>query len=183
MLLSHSACLLPPWLCLNVCSLCGDLHCCPVDRFSSTIFLDSRDGSLVVNICCCCCCLVTKSCTTLCNCVDTMPGSSVPHDLPEFAQIHVHWVHKAIQPSHPLPLPSPFAFSLSKHQSLFQWVSSSHQVAKVLEPCFSISPSSEYSGLISFRIDWFGLFAVQGTLKSSAIPQFKSINSLVLSLL
>ena len=69
-----------------------------------------------------------------------------------------------IQPSHPLPSPSPRAFNLSQHQSLFQWVSSSHQVAKVLGFSFSISPSNEYSELISFRIDWFDLLAAQGTL-------------------
>ena len=72
----------------------------------------------------------------------------------------------AIQPSHPLLPPSPFAFSLSQHQDLFQRVSSWHQVAKVLELQLSISPSNEYSGLMSFRIDWFDLVAVQGTLKS-----------------
>ena len=72
----------------------------------------------------------------------------------------------AIQPSHPLSSPSPPAFNLSQHQNLFQWVSSSHQVAKVLELQLSISPSSEYSRLISFRIDWLDLLAVQGILKS-----------------
>ena len=56
--------------------------------------------------------------------------SSVPHCLPELAQIHVHWVSDTIQPSHPLPPPSPFVFNLSQHQGLFQWVGSSHQVAK-----------------------------------------------------
>ena len=63
----------------------------------------------------------------------SMPGSSVLHYLPEFVQIHVHWVGDAIQPSYPLLAPSPPALSLSQHQVLFQWVSSSHQVAKVLE--------------------------------------------------
>ena len=94
------------------------------------------------------------------------PGSPVLHYLPEFAQIHVHWVSDAIEPSHPLPAPSPFNFNLSQHQALFQWVGSSYQVAKVLEFHFRISPSNEYSELISFRIDWFHLLAVQGTLKS-----------------
>ena len=65
---------------------------------------------------------------------------------------------------HPLELPSPPAFSLSRHQDLFQWVSSSHQVAKVLE--FQLQHQSFQWGLISFRIDWFDLSAVQGTLKS-----------------
>ena len=91
----------------------------------------------------------------------SMPGSSVLHYLPEFAQIYVHWVSDANYPSHPLLIPSPFAFSLSQNQGLFQCISSSNQVAKV-----SISPSNGYSGLISFRIDWFDLLAVQGTLKS-----------------
>ena len=67
---------------------------------------------------------------------------------------------------HPLPPSSPFAFNLSQHQNLFQWVSSLHQVAKVCSFSFSISLSNEYSGLISVRIDWFDLFAGQGTLKS-----------------
>ena len=97
----------------------------------------------------------------------------------EFAHTHVHWVSDAFQSSHPLSSPSPPVFNLSQHQGLFLWVSSSHQVAKV----FSISPSSEFSGLISFRIGWFDLLPVQGTLKSLLQHQFESINALVLSLL
>ena len=62
-----------------------------------------------------------------------MPGIPVHHQLPEFTQTHVRWVGDAIQPSHPLLSPSPPAFNLSQHQGLFQWASSSHQVAKVLE--------------------------------------------------
>ena len=62
----------------------------------------------------------------------TMSGLPIPHCLPEFAQVHVHWIGDAIQPSHPL-LPSYFAFNLSQHQDLFQWVGSSHQVARELE--------------------------------------------------
>ena len=61
------------------------------------------------------------------------PGLPVRHQLPEFTQTHVHWVGNALQPSHPLSSPSPTALNLSQHQGLFQWVSSSHQVAKVLE--------------------------------------------------
>ena len=75
-----------------------------------------------------------------------------------------HWVSDAIQPSHPLSAPSPLTFNLSQHQYLFKWASSSHQVAKVLEFQLQHRPSSEYSGLISFRIDWLDLLAVQGTL-------------------
>ena len=73
------------------------------------------------------------------------------------------WCH---QPSHPLSTPSPPAFYLSQHQGLFQWVGSSHQVAKVLELQLQNQSFNEYSGLISFRIDGFDLLAVQGTLKS-----------------
>ena len=77
---------------------------------------------------------VTQSCPTLCNPMDcSMPGLPVHHQLLGFTQTHVHWVGDAIQPSHPLLSPSSPAFNLSQHQGLFQWVSSSHQVAKVLE--------------------------------------------------
>ena len=94
------------------------------------------------------------------------PGFSVHHQLLELAQTHVHWVSDAIQPSHPLLSPSPPAFNLAHHQGLFQWVSSSHQVAKDWSFSFSISPSNEHPGRISFRMDWLDLLAVQGTLKS-----------------
>ena len=81
-----------------------------------------------------CCCSALKSCSTLCDHMDwNMLGFPVLHCLPESAQIHVHWVSDSIQPSHPLPLSSLFAFNLSQHQDLFQWVGSSHQVAKLLE--------------------------------------------------
>ena len=80
------------------------------------------------------CCSITQSCPTLCDPMDcSMPGSPVLHYLLEFAQTHVHGVSDAIQPSHPLPSPSPSAFNLSQHQGLFKWVRSLHQVAKVLE--------------------------------------------------
>ena len=77
---------------------------------------------------------VTQSCPTLCdpmNC--STPGLPVHHQLPESTPIHVHWVGDAIQPSHPLSSPSPPALNPSQHQGLFQWVNSSHEVAKVLE--------------------------------------------------
>ena len=77
---------------------------------------------------------VAQSCPTLCDPMDCSKlGFSVHHQLPELDQIHVHWVSDAIQPAHPLSSPSPSLFYLSQHQGLFQWVSSSHQVAKVLE--------------------------------------------------
>ena len=104
-------------------------------------------------------------------------GFPVHHQIPELDQTHVHWVGDAIQPSHPLLFPSPPALSLSQHQGLFQWVSPSHQVAKWLE--FQLhSPSNEYSGLISFRMDWLDFLAVQGTLKS--LFQHHSWKALVL---
>ena len=81
-----------------------------------------------------CCCLVSQLCPTLCNLMDcSMSGFPVLHCLPELAQTHVHWVGDAIQPTCPLSSPSPPAFNLSQHQGPFKWVSSSHQVAKVLE--------------------------------------------------
>ena len=75
----------------------------------------------------CCWCSVAKSCPTLCNPMNSSrPGFSVHHYLPEFVQTHVHWVSDAIQPSHPLPPPSPATLNLSQHQGLFQWASSLH---------------------------------------------------------
>ena len=77
---------------------------------------------------------VAQLCSTLCsptNC--STPGFPVHHQRPELTQTHVHWVSDAIQPSHPLSSPSPPAFNLSRHQGVYQWVSSSHQVAKILE--------------------------------------------------
>ena len=101
---------------------------------------------------------VTQSCSTLCDPVNcSTPGLPVHHHLPELTQTHVHRVSDAIQPSHPLSSPSPPAPNPSQHQSLFQRVGSSHQVAKYWSFSFSVSPSSEYSGLISFRMVWFNL--------------------------
>ena len=94
------------------------------------------------------------------------PGLPVHHQLLEFTQTHVHLVGDASQPSHPLSSPSPPAPNPSQHQGLFQWVNSSYEVVKVLEFQHSISPSNEYPGLVSFRMDGLDLLAVQGTLKS-----------------
>ena len=107
-----------------------------------------------------------------------MPGLPVYHQPPEITQTHTHWVNDAIQSSHPLPSLSPPALNLSQYQGLFKWVSSSHQVAKVLDFSFSINPSNDYSGLISFRMDWLDLLAVQGTLKS--LLQHHSSKALIL---
>ena len=114
-----------------------------------------------------CCCSVTQSCPTLCAPMDcSMPGLPVLHHLLELAQTHVHWVGDAIQSSYPL---SPLL--------LLPWTFPSIRVfSNELAVCitwpkywsfsFSISNSNEYSGLISFRIDWSDFVAVQGTLKS-----------------
>ena len=77
---------------------------------------------------------VAQSCPTLCDPMNrNTPGLPVHHQLPEFTQTHVHRVHDAIQPSHPQSFPSPPAPNPSQHQSLFQWVNSSNELAKVLE--------------------------------------------------
>ena len=96
-----------------------------------------------------------------------MPGFPVHHQLPELTQTHVHPVSDAIQPSHPLSSPSPPTFNLCQHQGLFQGVSSlCIRWPKYWSFSFSISPSNEHSGLISFRVDWLDLLGVQATLKS-----------------
>ena len=107
---------------------------------------------------------VTQSCPTLCDPIDcSTPGFPVHHPLLELAQTHVHWVSDAIQPSHSLlspspPFPSIRVFS-NKSVLCIRW-------PKYWSFSFNISPSNEYSGLISFRIDWLDLLAVQETLKS-----------------
>ena len=95
-----------------------------------------------------------------------LQNARLPCRSPSPGANYVHWVSDAIQPSHPLSSPSLPAFNLSQHQSLLQWGGSSYQVAKVLELQLQHQSFSEYSGLISFRIDWFDFLAVQGTLKS-----------------
>ena len=127
---------------------------------------------------------VSQSYVTLHDPMDcSTPGFPVHHQLPEFTQTHVYWVSDAIQPSHPLSSPSP-AFNLSQHQGLFKWVSSSHQVAKILEFQFQ-----HQSFQWIFRTD----FLQDGLVGSSCSPrdsqessptlQFKSINSLALNFL
>ena len=110
---------------------------------------------------------VTQSCLTLwdpMNC--STPGLPVHHQLPEFTQTYVHRVGEAIQPSRPLSSPSPPAPNPSQHQSLFQWVSPSHEVAKVLEFQLQHQSFQWTPRTISFMMDRLDLLAVQGTLKS-----------------
>ena len=108
---------------------------------------------------------VAQSCPTLCDPMNCSTlGFPVHHQLPEFTQTNVYRVSDAIQPSHPLSSPSPPAPNPSQHQGLFQWVNSSHEMAKVLE--FQLQHQSFHPGLVSFRMDWLDLLVVQGTLKS-----------------
>ena len=128
---------------------------------------------------------VTQSSTTLCDPMDcSIPGLPVHHQLPESAQTHVHWAGDAIQPSHPLSSPFPLAFSLSQHQGLLQWVSSLHQLAKVLELQLQ-HQSFQWLFRTDFLEDWlvWSPCSPRDSHQSSPKPQFKSINSSVLSFL
>ena len=123
----------------------------------------------MLTYCIACCCSVTKLCPTPCNLVDcSTSGFLVFHCLPKFSQTQVHWVNNAIQPSHSLSTVTHFSSCPQsfQHQSLFQWVGSSYEMAKYWNFSFSIRPSNEYSRLISFRTDWFDFLAVQETLTS-----------------
>ena len=128
---------------------------------------------------------VAQSCPTLCDPMNhSMPGLPVYHQLPEFTQTHVHRVGDAIQPSHPLSSPSPPALNPSQHQSLFQWVTSSREVAKVLEfqlyhHSFQRNPRADLlqNGLVGSPC------SPRDSQKSSPTPQFKSLHSSALSLL
>ena len=123
---------------------------------------------------------VAQSCLTLCDPMShSTPGLPVHHQLPEFTQTHVHPVGDAIQPSHPLSSPSPPAPNPSQYQGLFQWVNSSHEVAKVLEfhQSFQWTPRTDLLRLVGSSC------SPRDSQESSLTPQFKSINSLVLSFL
>ena len=128
---------------------------------------------------------MAQSCLTLCNHVDwSTPGFPVHHQLPELTQTYVHWIHDAIQPSHPV---IPFSHLQCFPASDFPVYSNESALCIRWPKCwsfsFSISTSNEYSGLSSFRVDWLDILTVQETLKSSSTPQLKSINSFVLSFL
>ena len=128
---------------------------------------------------------VAQSCPTLCDPINhSTLGLPVHHQLPQFTQTHAHWISDAIQPSHPLSTPSPPAPNPSQHQGLFQWVNSSHEVARVLEfqlqhQSFQWTPRTDLlqDGLVGSPCN------PRDSQESSPTPQFKSINFLVLSFL
>ena len=128
---------------------------------------------------------VAQSCLTICNPMNhSTPGLPVRHQLPEFTQTHVHQGSDAIQPSHPLLSPSPPAPNPSQHQNIFQWVSSSHEVAEVLEfqlqhQSFHWTPRTDLlqNGLVGSPCN------PRDSQESSPTPQLKSINSLALGFL
>ena len=129
------------------------------------------------------CCLIAQSCPILCDPTDcSMQGFPVLHCLLELAQTHVHWMDDAIQLSHLLLPPFPPALNLSQHQGLFQWVGSSHQMAKVLELQHQ---SFQWMFRVDFLWDWLvsSPCCSRDSQESSPAPQFKNINSSVLSLL
>ena len=122
------------------------------------------------NLCSCCCCSVTQSCPALCDSMDcSTRGFLVFHCFPEFVQTHVHWVSDAIQPFHPLSPPSPLALNLFQHQGLIQWVSSSHQVAKVLE--FQLESFQWIFSALGLRMIW-SPYSSRDSQESSPTPQF-----------
>ena len=111
------------------------------------------------------------------------PGFPVHHQLTQLAQTHVHQLGDTIRPSHPLLSPSPPTFNLSQHQGLSNESLLCIRWPKYWSFSFSISPSNEHSGLISFRVDWFDLLAVQGRPESPPAPKIEGVSSSVLSLL
>ena len=128
---------------------------------------------------------VNHLCPTLCNPMDwSMSGFPVNHQLPELAQTHVNWVGDAIQPSYSLLSPSPPDFNLSQHQGLFQWVSSSHQVTKLLEIQLQ-HQSLQWIFRTDFLKDrWvWSFWDSRDSQKSSPTPQFKNINFSTISFL
>ena len=103
------------------------------------------------------------------NC--STPGFPIHHQVPEHTQIHVHWIGNAIQPSYPLSSPSPLAFNLSQRESLFQWVSSLHQVAKLLELQLQLQPQS-FQWI--FRVDVFRIDGLISLLFKGFSREFSS---------
>ena len=128
---------------------------------------------------------VSQSCPTLCDPMNrSTSGLPVHHQLPDFTQTHAHRASDAIQPSHPLSSPSPPAPNPSHHQSLFQWVNSSNEVAKVLEYQLQHHFLQRHARADLLQIGLVGSpCSPRDSQESSPTPQFKSINSSALSLL
>ena len=122
---------------------------------------------------------VTQSCPPLCNPMNhSTPGLPVHHQLPESTQTHIHWVGDVIQPSHPLSSPSPLLSIFPSIRVFSNESALCMRWPKDWSFSFNISPSNEHPGLISFRVDWLDLLAVQGTLKS--LPQHHSSKASIL---
>ena len=126
-----------------------------------TVWITTNCGTFLVQFS-----SVAQSCLTLCNTVNCRtPGLPIHHQLPEFTQTHVHRVSDAIQPSHPLSSPSPPAPNPSSIRVFSNESTLCMRWPKYWSFSFSIIPSKEHPGLISFRMDWLDLLAVQGTRK------------------
>ena len=153
---------------------------CPskIPRYCKTFLMYTEDYYITIQFS-----SLAQSCPTLCNLMECCTtGFPVHHQLPELTQTHVHQVSDAIQLSHPLSSPYP-AFNLFQHQGLFKWVSSSHQVAKVLE--FQLQHQS-FQWIFRTDLLWDGLVGFPCSPRDSQEsypPQFKSINSSALSFL
>ena len=132
-----------------------------------------------------CCCSVAQTCLTLCNPMDcNIPGFPVLYHLPEVTQTHAHWFGVTIQPSHPLSPLSPPTFNLSQHQGLFQWVGILYQMAKILELHLQYQSFQWVFRIYLFQDGLVGSPChPRDSQESSPTPQFKSINSSVLSFL
>ena len=125
-----------------------------------TVWVTSLHRCLFMSLCC----SVAQSCPTCCDPMDVSTlGLPVSHRLPEFAQVHVHCISDAVQSPHPLMPSFPSALNLSQHQGLFHWVSVCIRWPKYWCFSFSFTPSSEYSGFFSLKIDWFDLLAAQSS--------------------
>ena len=128
-----------------------------------------------------CCCSVTKLCPALCDHMDcSMPGFSVLHYLPEFAQTHVRWIADALQLSHPV---TPFSSAPNPSQHLGFFRESALPIRGPKYWSSSVSPSNEYSGFISFRIDWLISLRLRVLQESFQAPQFNRFNSSALNIL
>ena len=137
----------------------------PIVKWKILLPLEKFKVSLSIGVCCSC--SVAQSCPTLCDTMDcNMPGFSVLNHLLDLAQTHVRRVDDAIQPCYPLSSPSPSASIFLSIRVFSNELTLDIRWPKYWSFSFTISPSSEYSGFISFRIDWFDLLAVQGILKS-----------------